>query len=68
MDFLKFRVKVLEEFKDGNVLDGKLLKTNSILIVSEQEKAQIEQSGGVIEVLEEVIPNPRKASNAKSQD
>jgi hypothetical protein len=55
-----YRVKNLEAFKDGNVLGGRFLKPGEVLIVSEEDKLKIEQSGGTLEVLELLVPNPLK--------
>ncbi len=57
---MKLRIKVLENFKDGRILEGKFLPAGSIHIVSEIDAQKIENSGGLIEVLEKVIPNPLK--------
>lgn len=58
---MKLRIKNLENFKDGNVLGGRFLKAGEILIVEESDAVKIENSGGVIERIEKVIPNPLKA-------
>lgn len=58
---LKVRIKNMEPFKDGNILGGKFLKAGEVLVVSERDATLIQNSGGTIEVLERVIPNPLKA-------
>jgi hypothetical protein len=58
---MDFRVKVLADFKDGNVMGGRFLKAGEILVVTPLEKQRIEQSGGELEVIENVIKNPVKA-------
>lgn len=58
---MKLRIKNLEPFKDGNVLGGRFLKVNEILVVDEMDADKIENSGGVIERIEMVIPNPVRA-------
>lgn len=60
MEF-KYRVKNMEPFKDGNILGGRFLRPNEILVVTETEKTQIENSGGVLEVIDTLVPNPLKA-------
>jgi hypothetical protein len=50
----------MEAFKDGNVLEGKFLKPGEVLILSETDVAKITNSGGVLEILQELIPNPLK--------
>ena len=62
MDFLRYRVKVMEAFKDGNVLGGRFLKPNEILIVSEADYLKITNSGGTLEILDSLIPNPKVES------
>lgn len=57
---MKLRIKNLENFKDGNVLGGKFIKAGEILIVDESDAVKIENSGGIIERIEMVIPNPLK--------
>lgn len=59
MEF-RYKVKNMEPFKDGGILGGRFLKPNEILIVTQLEKERIEQSGGVLEVLDTLIPNPLK--------
>lgn len=61
----KLRIKMLEPFKDGNVLGGRFLKAGEILIVDESDAVKIENSGGLIEVVEQVIPNPLKEAKAQ---
>lgn len=62
MDFLKYRVKVMEGFKDGNVLEGRFLKPGEVLVVSEQDYTKIVNSGGILEIMDSLIPNPKKES------
>jgi hypothetical protein len=50
----------MENFKDGNILGGKFLKAEGIYIVTEQEFAQITNSGGTLEILDTLVPNPKK--------
>ena len=56
-----YRVKNMEVFKDGNILGERVLKPGEILVVDAVTKQKIEQSGGVLEVLETVVPNPMRA-------
>jgi hypothetical protein len=69
MSFIKYRIKMLETFKDGNILEGRTLKTGEILEVDESVKNQIwSSSGGMIEVLGQVIPNPKKEEEKSVDD
>lgn len=56
-----YRVKNMEPFKDGNVLGGRFIKAGEVLIVTEDEKAKLVQSGAALEVLETLVKNPLKA-------
>jgi hypothetical protein len=60
MSFIKYRIKILEGFKDGNVLGGMELKANQIIDVDEGVTERIRQSGGRVEVLQSLVPNPKK--------
>lgn len=60
MSLIKFRVRVMEPFKDGNVLEGKQLMPEQVLVLDEQDFAKVVNSGGVLEVLEQMVPNPLK--------
>ncbi|HEY6022118.1 MAG TPA: hypothetical protein VIY48_20290 [Candidatus Paceibacterota bacterium] len=60
MSLVKFRVRVMEPFKDGNVLEGKQLMPEQVLVLDEQDFAKVVNSGGVLEVLEQLVPNPLK--------
>lgn len=62
MDF-QYRIKMLEAFKDGNILNGRLLKANEVLNVSESDMVKIRNSGGLLEILETLIPNPLKKAD-----
>jgi hypothetical protein len=66
MDFLKYRVKVLENFKDGNIMEGRELRVNEILTISQTDFVKVTNSGGKLEILEEMIPNPRKAESEEA--
>lgn len=55
-----YRVKNMEPFKDGNVIGGRFLAAGEILVVSAIDMFKIRQSGGVLEELETLIPNPKK--------
>lgn len=56
----KYKIKNIEAFKDGNVLDGRFVKPGEILVVNETEKQRMVQSGALIEVIETLVPNPLK--------
>lgn len=60
MDFVMYRVKNMEAFKDGNILGGRFLKPNEILTISESDYTRIMNSGGSLEVIEMMVPNPKK--------
>ena len=57
---LYYKLKFVEVFKDGNVMDGRLFKQNEVVIVSENDKNRIIQSGAVVDILETLIKNPLK--------
>lgn len=63
-----YRVKNMETFKDGNVLNGRLIKAGEVLVVTELELHRIRQSGGVVEVVETLIPNPKKNEDPKPDE
>ena len=56
-----FRIRMLEVFKDGNILGGQLFKAGQTYIVSDVDKNKITQSGGLFEVIETLVKNPLKA-------
>lgn len=59
---------MLIAFKDGNILGGRELKINEVLEVDESVKDQLwNSSGGMIEVLETVIPNPKKVEPVEAE-
>lgn len=60
MDFLQYRVKNMEAFKDGTILNGRFLKPGEILVVSESDFVKITNSGGTLEILDTLIPNPKR--------
>ena len=61
MSFMKYQVKMLVQFKDGNILEGRELKAGEVLEVDESVKNQLwSSSGGMIEVMGQVVPNPKK--------
>lgn len=60
MSLIKFRVRVREPFKDGNVLGGKQLMPEQVIDLDEQDFAKVVNSGGVLEVIEQLVPNPLK--------
>ena len=60
MEFLRYKVKVMEAFKDGNILGGRFLRPGEILVVSESDFVKITNSGGILEIMESLIPNPKK--------
>lgn len=60
MSLIKFRVRVMEPFKDGNVLGGKQLMPEQVIDLDEQDFAKVVNSGGVLEVIEQLVPNPLK--------
>lgn len=60
MSFLQYKVKFLAGFKDGNILDGRFFAPNEIAVLSETDLTKVGNSGGEVEVLETLVPNPRK--------
>lgn len=54
------KVRFIEPFKDGNILNGQLFKANEVAVLSPQDKEKIVNSGGVLEEIEMVVPNPLK--------
>jgi hypothetical protein len=55
-----FRIRMLEVFKDGNILEGQLFKAGHEYIVSDVDKNRIAQSGGLFDVIEALVKNPLK--------
>lgn len=62
MSILKYRVKFMEAFKDGNILGGKFFGAGSIHVIDESDMVKIQNSGGVFDTIETLIPNPLKTS------
>lgn len=56
----KYKVKNMEPFKDGTILDGRFVKPGEILVIDEQTRNKMVQSGALLEELEILIPNPLK--------
>lgn len=67
MDFVKYRVKFLEGFKDGNILGGAFFKAGQIETVSETDMIKVQNSGGLLEVMETLIPNPKMKPSQEAQ-
>lgn len=57
------KVKFAQGFKDGSIFPHKSkgFAPGEFAILTEEQLAQVQRSGGVVEVVENVIPNPRKA-------
>jgi hypothetical protein len=57
------KVKFSQGFKDGSIFPDKPkgFAPGEFAILTEPQLAQVQRSGGVVEVVENVIPNPRKA-------
>lgn len=55
------RIKFTEGFKDGNIFPDRSFAPGETAVVTENQLARIASSGGVYEVVEQVIPNPLKA-------
>lgn len=53
------RIKFIEGFKDGTIFP-RSFQPGEVVVVTEGQLAQIRRSGGVVEVIEHVIPNPKK--------
>lgn len=56
----KLRVRFLEPFVDGNILEGRRFKPEEVVDMDEADAMKIQNSGGEIEVLETLVPNPLK--------
>lgn len=56
---LHYRVKFVEGFKDGNILE-KEVPANTIQVIRKDLYAKIINSGGMLEIIETLIPNPLK--------
>jgi hypothetical protein len=54
------KVKNIEPFKDGNVIGGRFLSAGEIVVLDELDVAKVRQSGGLLEEIERMIPNPLK--------
>ena len=54
------RVKFVEGFKDGTIFP-RSFAPGEVAVISEVELGQVRRSGGAVEVMEMVIPNPKKA-------
>lgn len=54
------KVKFLEGFKDGTIF-SRAFAANEEAVLTEEQLAQVSRSGGVFQVVENVIPNPLKA-------
>ena len=59
-DFVKYRVKIMEGFKDGNILGGRFLKPEEIIVLTDADIVKIRNSGGTLDILETLVPNPKK--------
>ena len=68
MDFVKNKVKFVEPFKDGNIMEGRLFKADEIEYLTDEELHRVEQSGAVVYVLDRVIPNPLKAEKKTAHE
>lgn len=55
-----YKIKMVEAFKDGNILEGRPLRAGEEIVVSEGDLAKIRQSGGLVEQVETMIKNPMK--------
>jgi ADP-dependent phosphofructokinase/glucokinase len=61
----KLRVKFLESFKDGMILEGRNFNVNEVAVLEEMDVEKIINSGGEVEVLETLIPNPLKQTETQ---
>lgn len=61
MSFIKYRVRVLEPFKDGMILEGRELKPEQVIDLDESDFQKIVNSGGMLEVIDTLVPNPLRA-------
>lgn len=61
------KVKFVEGFKDGTIFP-KAFAAGEIVVMTQAQLAQVERSGGVVEVIENVIPNPLKAQKVENDE
>lgn len=57
---LKYKVRFVEPFKDGQVFGSKLYKAGEIDIIDAGLVERARSSGAILDVLETLIPNPLK--------
>lgn len=55
------KVKFTEGFKDGNIFPDRSFAPGEEAVLSDNELARVSSSGGVFQVVEQMIPNPLKA-------
>lgn len=65
---MHYKVKNMEIFKDGNILNGRQLKPGEILVLDDITVQRIQNSGGTLEVIEKMIPNPLKSTVEKPKE
>lgn len=58
MSIIKFQVRFLEPFKDGNIFGSKSFKTNEVATIEEEQLTKARNSGAALEVLQTLVPNP----------
>jgi len=56
----KLRIRFLEPFKDGQILEGRQFKVDEVTELDQMDVEKIVNSGGEVEVLETLVPNPLK--------
>lgn len=61
------KVKFVEGFKDGMIFPNRSFGPGEVAVITESELQRVRSSGGVIEVVEQMIPNPLKAEKLERQ-
>lgn len=62
---IQVKVRFVSAFKDGNIQHGRLFKSGEVCTIPEMDADKIQRSGGEFEVIEKLIPNPKKAVKEK---
>lgn len=62
------KVKFVEGFKDGNIFGSREFAPGDTAVLTEAQLAQVRNSGGVVEVVEQVIRNPLKDEKLAAEE
>lgn len=63
---MNVRVKFVEGFKDGNIF-SRTFAPGEEAVITQNELQRVQSSGGVVEVIENVIANPLKAQKLEKE-